>query len=196
MRHAVSSKLYAYWRVLSRGACPPERNEIDPGMIRDVLADTFVLEFNPTVGFPFRIAGSKVSAVFMEHLRGSSFLHIWRDEDGPRIVSILQTAADEELPYVLLAEARPAGIAPVEIEVTLLPLRHQEATYARMLGSLAAGIDGGWLGRTASGVLALKLHRPVFGAETINREADDRHADAAGVCSCLGSFAQLAPAAD
>jgi len=159
MRHAVSNGLYAYWRELSKGGSPPERNAVEPGAIRGVLADTFVLDFDPAGGFPFRISGSNVNAVFLKELRGYAFLHIWREADRARIASILEAAADEETPYVLVAEARPAGLAPVEMEITLLPLRHQGATHARMLGSLAAGAGADWLGLIGAGPAALTAYR-------------------------------------
>ena len=60
MRHAVSRELYAYWRALRRGGCPPERNEVEPGAIRCLLPDTFVLEFDAESGYPFRICGSRI----------------------------------------------------------------------------------------------------------------------------------------
>src|SRR5208283_24997 len=108
MRHAVSHELYAYWHALSKDGCPPERNEIDPSAIRRQLAETFVLDFNPTGEFPLRISGSKVDAVFLRELRGTPFLQIWRERDRSGIASILQFVADEELPYLLLAEGRAA----------------------------------------------------------------------------------------
>ncbi len=151
MRHAVSNELYEYWRARKRGACPPERNQIDPGAIRGVLADTFVLDFDPAGGFPFRISGSRINALFLKELRGAAFLKIWREADRGKIRSILHIAAGEEAPYLLLAEARPAGLAPVGIEVALLPLRHEGATHARMLGSLAVVEGSDWLGLIGSG---------------------------------------------
>ncbi len=156
MRHAVSRELYAYWRALRRGGCPPERNEIEPGAIRCLLPDTFVLEFDAESGYPFRICGSKINALFLKELRGAGFLKIWRDVDQTRINVILRIAADHEAPCLLLAEASAAGLAPVEIEVTLLPLRHQGATHARMLGSLSVCGACDWLGLIASGPTTLK----------------------------------------
>jgi hypothetical protein len=159
MRHAVSNEIYTYWRGLKKDGCPPERSAVEPGAIRGVLADTFVLDFDPTRGFPLRICGSKINAVFLKELRGTPFLQIWRQADRFWIESILEATADEEAPYVLLADAGPAGLAPVEIEVTLLPLRHQGATHARMLGSLSAGAGSDWLGLIGSRPAALKAYR-------------------------------------
>ncbi len=156
MRHAVSRELYAYWRALRWGACPPERNQIDPGAIRCLLPDTFVLDFDAQSGYPFRICGSRIDALFLKELRGAGFLKIWGNTDQTRINAILRTAADHEAPCLLLAEACPGGVTPVEIEVTLLPLRNRGATHARMLGSLTVCGACDWLGLIAAGPTTLK----------------------------------------
>ncbi len=161
MRHAVSTELYTYWRALRRGGAAPERNAVEPGAIRGALADTFVLDFDIAGGFPFRIAGSRVNAIFLRELRGAPFLQIWRESDRAAIASVLQAAADQEAPYLLIAQAWPAGLQPVEIEITLLPLRHHSATHARMLGSLAAGVGSEWLGLIASGPAVLMGWREI-----------------------------------
>jgi hypothetical protein len=94
--------------------------------------------------------------MFLKELRGAGFLKIWRTVDQARIDVVLRAAADQEAPCLLLAEGSPAGLAPVEIEVTLLPLRNQGATHARMLGSLSVCGGGDWLGLIASGPTILR----------------------------------------
>ncbi len=161
MRHAVSKQLYAYWRGLKTGGSPPERNAVEPGAIRSVLADTFVLDFESLDRFPLRICGSKVNAVFQRELRGVSFLEIWREADRGAVHSILEIAADEEAAILIVAEARPAGLEPVEIEVTLLPLRHQGLTHARMMGALAVRGGVPWLGLVGSAPVTVKGWRRI-----------------------------------
>ena len=114
MGHAVSMELHAYWNALRAGRAAPERNEVEPAAIRSVLADTFVLEFDAATGFPFRISGSRINALFLRELRGLSFLKLWRDADRREIESILQRVADQAQPYLLGAEASPPGMGPLE----------------------------------------------------------------------------------
>ena len=111
MRLAISRELYAYWDALRAGRSAPERNDIEPGAIRGVLADTFVLDFDPQSGFPFRIAGSRANALFGTELRGLSFLELWREGDRQTIKAVLQRVANDAEPTVLRAEARPPGIS-------------------------------------------------------------------------------------
>jgi hypothetical protein len=137
MKLAVTLELYAYWSALRGARSAPERNDIDPGAIRSVLADTFVLDFDAQSGFPLRISGSRANALFMMELRGFSFLRLWREADRKEIKSILESVADEAQPFLLGAEALPSGLGSIDIEVSLLPLRHHGLTHSRILGSIA-----------------------------------------------------------
>ena len=155
MRQAVSRALYAYWRGLGATGGRPERDALDLGALRGFLSETFVLDFDPAGGFPFRICGATIAAVFLNDLRGAPFLILWREADRDRVASIVRAAADDGSARLLLAEGSPAGLAPVRIEVMLLPLSHRGATHARMLGSLAARPGSDWLGLIGSGPMTL-----------------------------------------
>lgn len=155
MRNAVSRELHAYWKALKEGRPAPERNEIDPAAIRTILADTFVLEFNVENGFPFRISGSRINALFRSELRGQSFLKLWRETDRREIESILKRVADKAQPCLLGGEARPSGMTSLPIEVTLLPLFHHGAAHSRILGSVSAGDGAEWFGLIGAGPATL-----------------------------------------
>ena len=131
-------ELYAYWNRLRGARSAPERNDVDPGAIRGVLADTFVLDFDASCGFPFRIAGSRANALFLRELRGFSFSQLWRDADREELDSILHCVADEAQAFLIGAEARPPNLDAVDVEIILLPLRHHGLTHARVLVCLGA----------------------------------------------------------
>jgi hypothetical protein len=160
VQHAVITELYAYWMQLRGGRnSAPERNDVDPGAIRGVLADTFVLDFDDRRGFPFRISGSRANALFLKELRGLSFTELWRDADRKRLGSILHCVADEEQPILIGAEARPPGLGPVNIEAVLLPLRHHGLTHSRILGGFAVGQAPYWMGLIGAGPITLTSQR-------------------------------------
>jgi hypothetical protein len=148
-------ELHAYWNRLRGARSAPERNDVDPGAIRGVLADTFVLDFDEKRGFPFRIAGSRANALFLKEQRGLSFLELWRDADREELDSILHCVADETQPFLIGAEARPPGLETVDIEIILLPLRHHGLTHSRVLGGLAVHAAPEWMGLARAGPIAL-----------------------------------------
>ena len=152
---SVSKALHAYWESIRAGRVSPERNDVQPGAIRSILADTFILDFDNEKGFPFRIAGSRTNALFLAELRGVSFLELWREPDRQEIKTILYRMANDTQPYWLGAEARPPGLSRLEIEATLFPLRHHGSTHARVLGSLAAASAPHWLGLISAGRMTL-----------------------------------------
>jgi hypothetical protein len=152
---AVTMELYAYWNRLRGARSAPERNDVDPGAIRGVLADTFVLDFDEARGFPFRIAGSRANAIFLKELRGLSFLELWRDNDRKELETILHCVADEAQPFLIGAETRPPGLGAVDLEAILLPLRHHGLTHSRVLGAFAVHAAPPWIGLVSPGPITL-----------------------------------------
>jgi hypothetical protein len=152
---AVTMELYAYWNRLRGARSAPERNDVDPGAIRSVLADTFVLDFDETRGFPFRIAGSRANAIFLKELKGFPFLELWRDSDREELNSVLRCVADEAQAFLIGAEARPPGLGPVDIEAILLPLRHHGLIRSRVLGGFAVHAAPAWMGLMEAGLVTL-----------------------------------------
>jgi hypothetical protein len=72
MKHATTRMIFAYWDALRGERSAPERGEIEPGEIRHVLADTFVLEVAPERIATIRLAGTRICAFFGRELRGES----------------------------------------------------------------------------------------------------------------------------
>ena len=156
-----SQELYDYWRDLKGERRAPERNDVEPGAIRAILADTFILDFDQSQGFPFRIAGSRANALFLRELRSSSFIRLWRKADRETVTAVLQRSADNARPYLLRAEAQPPGLAPLKVQITLLPLCHQGSAHARILGSIATESSPHWFGLIGAGEVALKSSSPL-----------------------------------
>ena len=146
MKLAASRELFAYWNALRGARSAPERDDVDPGAIRGVLADTFILEFDPAVGFPLRVVGTRTSALFLRELRGSPFLDLWREADRAEIAEVVVALADEAQPFLIGAAAAPLGFPPVDVEMLLLPLRRRGDTHARALGCCAPRGVPRWLG--------------------------------------------------
>ena len=160
MQLAISIELYAYWNALRAGRSAPERNDVEPGAIRGILADTFVLDFDKESGFPFRIAGSRANALFLKELRGLPFLLLWRDADRTKVKSVIQRVANETQPFLLSADAKPPGLETLQIETMLLPLRHQGSTHSRVLGCIEVKAQPHWLGLVGAGLARTRILEP------------------------------------
>lgn len=151
MKHLASQQLYAYWNTLRAGRATPERSDIDPARIRDILADTLMVEIEQggSTAPPIctvRLSGTRVNALFAGELKGRSLHSLWRVEDRAELTSLVGAVLDDSRPMVAGMIAAPPGCDPLTFELLLLPLRHQGKTHARMLGVLSPLAVPAWLG--------------------------------------------------
>ena len=174
MKHAVSRELYSYWDGLRQGRSAPERADIDPAAIRNVLSDTFVVsgEANSeTAPFAVRLSGTRLNALFLREMKGASLPDLWLQADRPAIERIFRTVLDDAAPLVAGLRGAPDGHRPVDLEMVLLPLRHHGRTHARILGAIAPVEMPPWLGLVGIQHLALTSLRLI---ETPPPAAPDR----------------------
>ncbi len=146
MKLAATQELFSYWNRLRGERRAPDRADIEPGAIRGVLADTFVLDISAEDRFPFRIVGARVNALFVCELKSADFLKMWNLESGSSIREFVETVAEEPCPAVAGVQASPPGRAALDMEMLLLPLRHFGKTRMRVLGALTPASVPSWLG--------------------------------------------------
>jgi hypothetical protein len=155
MKHPSTRELFDYWND-RRGSRPaPERGEIEPGAIRRVLADTFMLGIDPVTGHPFRIAGTRVCAIFGRELKGVAFTDLWREASRSAIAEILAVVATESVGVVAGASAHGSDGTLLKLELLALPLAQRDGTNARILGALSPAETPYWLGTGGLGPLTL-----------------------------------------
>ncbi|HMK91091.1 MAG TPA: PAS domain-containing protein [Methylocystis sp.] len=171
MRQAVSKGIYAYWNCLRGERAAPERSDIDPAAIRDLLPDAFLIEIDPGCRFPIRLFGTRLAAQLLEDHTGASFLELWREEDRRTIAAALLTVIDGVTPVVGGAKVqkrddRSGCDGLVDLELLLLPLRHNGKTHSRALGALSVCGSASWLGRARAAPLQLSSLRVLEAANT------------------------------
>src|SRR5262249_31575908 len=136
MKHASVRKLFDYWNERRGARAAPERGDIEPGAIRRVLADTFILAVDPLAGHPFRIAGTRACAAFGRELRGEPFLNLWSASSRAPIRDLLTVVTQESIGAVAGVRGENDAGGALDFELLLLPLRHQGRTDVRLLGAL------------------------------------------------------------
>jgi len=164
MKHASSRELHAYWEK-RRGHRPaPERAEIEPGAIRQVLSDTFVLALDASTGHPFRLAGTRVCALFGRELKGETFIGLWAPASQSIVIDLLAILADETVGTVAGVTAHNRSGEAIELELLLLPLVAPRASLGRTIGVLAPLKPPQWLGVSPIGGLTLGSRRHIGAA--------------------------------
>lgn len=146
MKHISSQAVYAYWNE-KRGARPaPERSDIDPADIRRALGDTVMLAADFVDRWRFRLAGTRVCALFNREIKGEALTALWREEDHDMIETLALTLTQEQVGAVMGLSGITADGATVDLEMLLLPLAHAGHARIRALGVLAPLSTPYWLG--------------------------------------------------
>ncbi len=146
MKTQSTTLLFQYWDSLRGSRSAPERGEIEPGAVRHALLDTFILE-NAREGLNFRLAGTRLCALFGGELKDRPFASLWTDAATRiEILRMVDAVMDEAAGAVtgLSVESRRGAMA--DFEMVVLPLRHGGKTHARVLGALAPVMVPPWLG--------------------------------------------------
>lgn len=165
MKHSSSRQLFAYWEK-QRGMRPaPDRADIDPAAIRHALGDIFILAADFVDEQRYRLAGTRICALFGRELKGESFNTSWTANSRGQMTETLTELINENAGFVAGVIARNADGAATELELLLLPLAHRGQARVRAIGVLAAVDLPYWIGDRPVTELALGTVRHI-GAET------------------------------
>lgn len=146
MKHATTRELYDYWQRL-RGSRPaPDRTEIEPSDMRRILGDTFILEADQRLDHRFRLAGTRVCALYGRELKGKDFLSFWQGKDREAIATLLAAVSQDAAAAVFGFEGVSAHGRKLPCEVLVLPVRQKGEGWTRILGSMVPMDDPYWIG--------------------------------------------------
>lgn len=161
MKHATTREVFAYWDNCRGTRAAPERSDIEPGAIRSVLCDTFILSFDRKAGHPFRLAGTRLCAIMGCELKGEPFAELWREDSRADIETLLTTISEETVGLVASARGETESGHTLDLELLLLPLGHRGRMPARLLGALSPLRPPYWAGVTPVLDLALGGYRHI-----------------------------------
>jgi hypothetical protein len=161
MKHAASRDLYAYWEALRGRRAAPQRAEIEPAAIRHVLSETFIVTLDRSTGYPFRLAGTRVCALFGRELKGESFLGLWDEASRKSVRELLNLLTSETIGTVAGVTAYSTSGEALDLELLLLPLIAPRPMLARSIGVLAPMQVPQWIGLQPIGGLTLGSRRHV-----------------------------------
>jgi hypothetical protein len=172
MKHASTRTLFDYWNQRRGWRQAPARSDIDPGDIRHVLGDTFMLAADFVDGIRFRLAGTRVCALFAREIKGEPFNSLWSAASREPLETLLATVLSENVGVVAGIVGRTQDRIETELELLLLPLALDGRTRIRALGALAPLTPPYWLGERAVTELDLRTFRHVGAGQS---DADSRH---------------------
>jgi hypothetical protein len=164
MKHSSTREVFAHWSERRGVRLQPERGEIEPSAMRKSLGDAFILGMEPGAEPRFRLAGTRVCALFGRELRDEPFSAVWQETHRSSIRRLLALVIGEATGVVAGARGRTCESFSTELELLLLPLSHRGKPGQRMVGVLAPFTAPYWLGSTRLDSLSLGSFRHVGAA--------------------------------
>lgn len=171
MKQTQSVKLHKYWKELFDHSGTPERSQIEPMAIRDILGDTFILNLEEAGKVNYRLAGTRLCAIFGNELKGQDFCAPWRVEGQETITDIVNSAARDNSIAVFGSTAVSKCGRKLSIETLILPLLHNGQKEKRMLGVTTPISRPYWLGMDpieSLNLSSLRIIEPKFESNHVN----------------------------
>jgi hypothetical protein len=137
MKHPSNREFFAYWDDKRGGARAPDRSDIEPGAVRELLSDIFVLSYDGDAGYPFRVAGTRVCALLGRDLKDRSFSALFAPESRREIEEIIAVVCEEMLAAVAGITATSQDGSLAHLELLLLPFNARAHTPLSLTGLLA-----------------------------------------------------------
>jgi hypothetical protein len=166
MKHASTRDVFDYWNEQRGARVAPERVDIDPAEIRRALGDTFILTMDLLASPHFRLAGTRLCALFGRELKSEAFAGLWRKAEQAMIRDHLQCVIEESTGIVAGVTGRNNDDSLIDLELLVLPLGCPDRKQARILGVLAPCTTPYWMGSAPVENLSLGTVRHL-GAATV-----------------------------
>lgn len=137
MKHPVSRAFFTYWDGKRGAARAPERSDVDPSALRELLGDIFVLSYDDAATYPFRVAGTRVCALFGRDMKDQSFLALFGRQHRRDIAEIVAAVAEDMLPAIAGLTTTAADGSTTHLELLLLPFNSRAHCPITLTGVLA-----------------------------------------------------------
>jgi hypothetical protein len=173
--------LFEYWNERRGSRAAPERGDLEPGAIRQLLGDSFMIAVDAPAGYPLRLAGTRMCALFCREIKGLPFQDLFDTDGRVEIGDLIRVVTREASPIVAGVTARSDDDLPAaDLELLLLPLYQRGRRDLRMLGLLVPVAVPYWLGARAVDQLELGAWRhllpPAAPAPTLRPPPNRRRA--------------------
>ncbi len=123
MKHPSNRAYFAYWDGRRGHASAPDRSDIEPSAVRELLGDIFVLSYDHDGGHPFRVAGTRLCALAGCDVKDTSFAALFTPPSRREIDNIITAVCEKG--------------ATAHLELLLLPFNNRAHAPLSLTGLLA-----------------------------------------------------------
>ena len=161
MKHASTRAVFEHWDRKRGARAAAARADIDPTEIRYALGDTFMLAADFADQLRFRLAGTRVCALFNREIKGEAFAALWDEAARQSIDDLLAGVIHESAGAIAGVSAFTEDGSKADLELLLLPLARAGHVRVRALGVLAPVVTPYWMGAKPITELALGTVRHI-----------------------------------
>ncbi len=144
MSHPGTTELFLYWNRIRDGRPAPYRTQIEPVDIRTHLADTFILEQGMRKEVTFRLAGTRVCAIYGRELKNYAFLSLFSLGDMSLVRRLVDACFAEKTVSLITFDGVSKGKRVLGFDAIFLPLANTSES-PRMFGAIFPKEKPYWL---------------------------------------------------
>jgi hypothetical protein len=137
MKHPSNRDFFAYWDERRGYGRAPDRSDIEPAAVRELLGDIFVLSCDAETGFPFRMAGTRLCALLGSDVKNQSFPAQFAPQSRGEIEEIVTIVCEEMMPAIAGIRALSPDGSTAHLELLLLPFNARAHEPISLTGLLA-----------------------------------------------------------
>lgn len=153
MRSKTTMELFRYWNAIRGDRSLPRRDQIAPADIRSLLPDLFILQRQADDTISFRLAGTRLCALFGGELRDRQFSFLWQEIEEVEITRIAERVMTRCAPTLISAHGETPAGEVLELELLLTPVASADGIHDRVLAALSPLSRPSWLHETPLGQL-------------------------------------------
>lgn len=136
MQTTTTRAIHAYWSGVRGERDVPDRRDIEPAALRQHLPDLFILEQVSGSAPLFRLAGTRLCALFGRELRATAFDSLFAPEVRDRIRRSCDAVTAQRRAAVVRASTCGQSSRQAAVEILLLPITSQSSQVDRIFGAL------------------------------------------------------------
>lgn len=136
MKHPTTRAFFSVWDQSRGQDRAPYRSALQPGAMRELLGDVFVLGCDSGKSYPIRVAGTRFCSLFGADQKDTSFPALFAPSARPELIQILSVVSEELQGAVVGINAADNQGGFTALEMILLPFRSRAHAPLSLTGAL------------------------------------------------------------
>ncbi|MFC7064660.1 PAS domain-containing protein [Brucella rhizosphaerae] len=150
MKNRSTIAIFSEWQRLALGQSnllqAPQRESIQPRKLGRHLSDLFFLEEDENGQLMFRLAGTRICALFGRELKTTRFLSLWPERNRPALNELARNINSLLVPALSQHDGISLSGRSLSFEMLLAPLEPSENGRLNLLGNISVLDDIAWAG--------------------------------------------------